>query len=96
MLCSFIFLCFFLSVQLVERSFEGMDLALDVFIPEDYVRSRYDRKMSLKQNSIISHKDVGITAGKSNSESRKWSDITSQGYYSNSFNEEILLNCMTP
>lgn len=32
---------FFLFGQCVEQSFEGMDMALNAFIPEDYVRSHY-------------------------------------------------------
>ncbi|GLJ10710.1 hypothetical protein SUGI_0133560 [Cryptomeria japonica] len=69
-----------------------MDLATDVFIPEDYVRSRQARKMSAKQqvktSTKVSDAHNTVPFGEKNEKSHGMSG---------GFNkEEIIFTCFTP
>ncbi|GLJ07574.1 hypothetical protein SUGI_0069920 [Cryptomeria japonica] len=71
----------------------GMDLATDVFIPEDYAKSRYSRKMCRKQQPSDSSNlaDAGSTNCLFSQKNENPPNV------SGNFNkEEILLSCISP
>ncbi|GLJ10711.1 hypothetical protein SUGI_0133570 [Cryptomeria japonica] len=69
-----------------------MDLATDVFIPEDYVRSRHARKMPAKQQANTSVK----VSDAHNIVPFEQKTENSHGMYGGFNKEEIIFTCLTP
>ena len=79
-----------------------MDLAMDVYIPEDYVRSRYKYKSNMsmqKRNDLVSFKDIKTADEKKfqrpGDKNMMISTAISDSLI-NSFKENILFNYFTP
>ena len=79
-----------------------MDLAMDVYIPEDYVRSRYNPNMSMHKqadHARVSFNDIKVTDEKKcQLQSNKIVMIFASNAHSrsNSFKEDILFNYFNP
>lgn len=77
-----------------------MDLAMDVYIPEDYVRSRYKSNMSMqKRDGLVSFKDLKTADEKKfqlpDDRNMMISTSASDSRIS-SFKEDILFKYFTP
>ncbi|GLJ07572.1 hypothetical protein SUGI_0069900 [Cryptomeria japonica] len=70
-----------------------MDLATDVFIPEDYAKSRYSRKLWPKQQ-FATPPNVADAHSKNYLSSQKSENPQNMGGIFN--REEIVLSCFTP
>jgi len=79
-----------------------MDLAMDVYIPEDYVRRRYKQNMSMqKRDGRVSFNDIVAANEKkfqlpSGDKMMTISASTSHSHSSSSFKEDILFNYFNP